>query len=253
MKVFRMMNVKVFLMFGSLLLCTLGVQMTVCGQAQSESWQVLFQKAPSKEWIECGNAKLDPENSKRLKTVEGNSVLVSTKRGEKDLRNLVSDDDYGDLEVHLEFMLSKGSNAGVKLQSLYEIQLYDSQSIEKPTALHSGGVYPRANKSPGRYVHIDEGTPPRVNAAMAPGVWQSLHIRFRAPNVDSAGNKLSNARFELVELNDQVVQKDVEVRWPTGSDWVLPESSTGRLYLQGDHGPVAYRNVRVRPLRAIDE
>lgn len=212
------------------------------------AWTNLFERAPSQEWIDAGNARLDSKNPKQLHASEGNTVLVSTKKGEKEKRNLVSDEKYGDLEVRLEFMLAKNSNAGVKMHSLYEIQLYDSYGVEKPTALHSGGIYPRADKSPGKYEHIDEGQPPLVNAAKPPGEWQTLHIVFRAPRFGPGGQKTANAEFELVTLNGKIVQENAEVRWPTGSDWRLPESATGRLYLQGDHGPVAYRNVQVRPL-----
>src|SRR5262245_55419748 len=40
--------------------------------------------------------------------------------------NLCTDRTFGDVELYLEFMLAKGSNSGVYLQSLYEIQIFDS-------------------------------------------------------------------------------------------------------------------------------
>jgi len=39
----------------------------------------------------------------------------------------------------------------------------------------------------------------------------------------------------------------VELKTPTGNNWTKKEIPRGPLMLQGDHGPVAYRNVRVRP------
>jgi hypothetical protein len=50
-------------------------------------------------------------------------------------------------------------------------------------------------------------------------------------------------------LNGEVVQQDVEVDSPTGNTHdPLPEVPAGPLYLQMDHGAVAFRQVRVKPL-----
>ena len=99
-----------------------------------------------------------------------------------------------------------------------------------------------------RYHYLDKGVPPRVNAARPAGEWQSLDIVFRAPRFDARGRKVANARFVRVALNGKVVHQDVEVRHPTGSAWRLKkEVARGPLLLQADHGPVAFRNVRVRP------
>ena len=50
-----------------------------------------------------------------------------------------------------------------------------------------------------------------------------------------------------VTLNDTVVHEKVEVQAPTGHAWHNKEIPMGPLLLQGDHGAVAFRNVRVRP------
>jgi hypothetical protein len=48
-----------------------------------------------------------------------------------------------------------------------------------------------------------------------------------------------------------MIHENVELRWPTGHAWdELPEAPRGPLMLQGDHGPVAFRGVAVRPLSA---
>jgi hypothetical protein len=50
-----------------------------------------------------------------------------------------------------------------------------------------------------------------------------------------------------VVLNGHVIHENVEVRTPTGSAWRLKkEMAEGPLLLQGTHGPVAFRNVRIR-------
>lgn len=161
--------------------------------------------------------------------------------------NLITNDKFGDVAVSAEFMVPKGSNSGIKLQRVYEIQIADSFGKANPTASDCGGIYPRAELFPS-YHHIDKGFPPASNACKAPGEWQSLEIVFRSPTFDSDGKKTRNALFESVTLNGVVIHKNVEVPYPTGHAWRKPETATGPIMLQGDHGPVAFRNVRVRTL-----
>ena len=59
------------------------------------------------------------------------------------------------------------------------------------------------------------------------------------------------ARFLRVLLNGQLVQKDVDAEGPTRAHLEIPEAAQNPLMIQGDHGPVAIRNVHVRPLRPL--
>ena len=76
-------------------------------------------------------------------------------------------------------MIPNHSNSGVKLEGVYEIQIFDSWQVDKPTGADCGGIYPRAEQKP-QYHHIDDGVPPLVNAAKKSGEWQTLEIVFRA-------------------------------------------------------------------------
>jgi hypothetical protein len=71
-------------------------------------------------------------------------------------------------------------------------------------------------------------------------------VQFRAPRFDASGRKTENARFIKVVHNGVVVQENVEVEGPTRAAMEGPETKHGPLLLQGDHGPVAYRNIRIR-------
>jgi len=174
----------------------------------------------------------------------GQGALVN---GQGKTNDLVSREEWGDVELELDFMIPTRSNSGVKLQGLYEIQIVDSWKEEKATAHHCGGIYPRAELKP-RYHHIDDGIAPKSNAAKPPGQWQSLRIVFRAPRFDDQGEKVANARFDKVLLNGTMIHEDVELLYPTGHAWKRQEKPVGSLLLQADHGPVAFRNVRIRPL-----
>lgn len=161
--------------------------------------------------------------------------------------NLCTDRPFGDIELYLEFMLAKGSNSGVYLQALYEVQIFDSwDSTERMTTSDGGAIY---------HQWIEErgvgGSAPLVNASRRPGEWQSYQIWFRAPRFDGTGRKTEPARFQRVLFNGQLVQKDVDVPGPTRAHLEVAEATQNPLMLQGDHGPVAFRNVYVRPLRPI--
>jgi hypothetical protein len=157
--------------------------------------------------------------------------------------NLVTDEKFGDLELYLEFMMAKGSNSGIYLHGLYEVQIFDSFGYSGPlTVGDCGGIYHRGKDLGG-------GSPPQRNACRAPGEWQSLHIWFRSPRFDAAGRKTAHARFLRVLLNETLVQENVELEGPTQGHMNLSEAADNPLMLQGDHGPVAFRNIYVRPLR----
>ena len=161
--------------------------------------------------------------------------------------NICTERTFGDIEIYLEFMLAKGSNSGVYLQGLYEMQIFDSWGSTSPMETSdAGAIYHR---------WVDEqgvgGSAPLVNAARRPGEWQSYQAWFRAPRFDASGKKLEPARFLRVLLNGQLVQKDVDAAGPTRAHLEIPESPLNPLMIQGDHGPVAFRNIYVRPLRPL--
>ncbi len=148
--------------------------------------------------------------------------------------DLVSDRTFGDCELHVELMVPKGSNSGIYLMGQYEVQVLDSfgKPDDKLSQGDIGAIYSAAK--------------PSKNAAKAPGEWQTFDIVFQAPRFDEAGKKTQNARFLSIKLNGVEIQKDVEVKGPTGGQLPGGEKATGPLMFQGDHGIVAFRNVRVK-------
>jgi hypothetical protein len=171
----------------------------------------------------------------------GGSIL----NGAGKTANLISDRTFGDVELYLEFLAAKGSNSGVYLHGLYEIQIKDSYGAEHPTSHDCGGVYERQVKGKGGV----GGVAPLRNASRPPGQWQSFEIWFRGPRFGADGAKTENARFLRVLHNGLLVQENVPVEGPTTSALRIPEAPSNPLMLQGDHGPIAYRNIYVRPLR----
>src|ERR1051326_6330254 len=153
--------------------------------------------------------------------------------------NLATDQKFSDIELYLEFMLAKGSNSGVYLHGLYEVQIFDSYGSTEPvTSSDCGGIYHRWIDN-----HGVGGSAPSRNASRRPGEWQSYHIWFRAPRFDASGKKTENAKFIRALFNGLSVQSNVEVDGPTRAAMNIPEAAGNPIMLQGDHGPVAFRNV----------
>lgn len=218
-------------------------------QDSSASYRVIaldrldaFQE-PGKNWQIAGNALADYSRREDMRPLPGSGIIVNTfpKNGRS---HLMTKQHFGDLEIELEFMMANQSNSGVYLQGRYEVQLLDSWRRTQPTFSDAGGIYERWLPEKGNF----EGTAPLMNAARAPGLWQQLRIRFRAPRFNAQGEKIRNARFEEVYLNGVLVQQQVEVTGPTGSAMFPDEQPEGPLVFQGDHGPVAFRSIRWRPL-----
>ena len=198
------------------------------------------------DWFATKAIRWDPLVSpERLQAIPepGDRILNGNGR----TSNLVTDEKFGDIELYLEFMLSKGSNSGVYVQGLYEVQIFDSYGSPSQVGKHDGGaIYQRWINEQGV-----GGSAPKVNASLAPGQWQSYQIWFQAPRFDAGGKKIANAKFLRVLYNGQLVQQNVEVEGPTRAPMPIDEAPLNPLMLQGDHGPVAFRNIYWRPLRPI--
>ncbi len=196
------------------------------------------------QWGIVGDTFANPANDKLLGHKSGTGVIVNGPAGRT--LHLLSKAEFGDIRAHIEFMDPKGSNSGVNFMGRYEILVFDSWKQESPyPGIECGGIYQRwdNNREPKGF----EGHSPRVNASREPGQWQTFDVVFRAPRFGKKGQKISNARFETVVHNGVMIHEDVELTGPTRAGVYNDEKPTGLLMFQGDHGPVAYRNIRIEP------
>lgn len=203
-------------------------------------------RKPEACWSRGGAVKLDPSNPRKLLLEPGTGLWSNLPKG--NCKDIYTQAEFTDPEVEIEFCIPKGSNSGVKLMGVYEIQISDSYGQKRVDGKDCGGIYPRTELRP-VYRDLDLGIEPLVNACGKPGEWQALHIVFhgaRLENSKGKPRKVQNARFDLVELNGQVVHKNREVEYATGLNWNRPEPAKGPIMLQLDHGPVAVRKFRVR-------
>ncbi len=144
-----------------------------------------------------------------------NGVLKSPKSG-ANIRTVKTFDDF---KLHIEFRYPKGSNSGVYLRGRYEIQIEDNKGME-PMSLYLGGIYG----------FID----PWLNMAKEPGEWQSYDVELVG-------------RMVTVKANGTTIIYKQEIPGVTGGALDSKEGEPGPLMMQGDHGPIEFRNIVLTP------
>lgn len=142
-------------------------------------------------------------------------ILRSPKSGS----NLVTDDSFSDFKLHIEFRYPKGSNSGVYLRGRYEVQIADSKGLE-PLYGELGGVY--------------GFIAPSEQVAKAPGEWQTYDITLVG-------------RMVTLIANGKSIITNQEIPGITGGAINSKEGEPGPLLLQGDHGPIEFRNIVITP------
>jgi len=160
----------------------------------------------------------DPKKKNGWAVVDGELAVVDP----KDNADLVSEQSFQDMKLHIEFNVDKKSNSGVYLRGRYEIQILDNPDPKMALDSHGcGAVYSRI--------------PPRLDATKPAGEWQAYDITF-------VGRQIT------VVLNGTTIVQGV-VDGITGGAIDPYEGEPGPLMLQGDHGKVRFRNIVVTPGR----
>ncbi|MBP7951733.1 MAG: DUF1080 domain-containing protein [Verrucomicrobiales bacterium] len=185
-----------------------------------------------------GKAGLSASDKKVLEVTEGaGGEMINNVTGHGQSLDIFSKNKFGDIHLEVELMVPQGSNSGIYVMGEYEVQVLDS--------------FGKADKemTPGDIGAIYSAAVPKLNAAKAPGEWQKFVIDFRAPRFDAGGKKTENAKFVRVELNGKVLHENVEMNGPTPGGVTGKEAPEGPVMFQGDHGAVAYRNLKISALK----
>ena len=138
-------------------------------------------------------------------------ILKSPKSGS----NIRTTKTFDDFKLHIEFRYPKGSNSGVYLRGRYEIQIEDNKGME-PLSIYLGGIYG----------FID----PWLNMAKEAGEWQSYDVTLVG-------------RMVTLLVNGQTVIYKQEIPGITGGAIDSNEGTPGPIMMQGDHGPIEFRNI----------
>lgn len=134
--------------------------------------------------------------------------------------NLFTKKEFEDFKIEAEVRYPKGSNSGIYLRGRYEVQVIDSSNAKAPASDMLGGVYGFIEPSKLAHKPAEE--------------WQKLEITLLGRNV-------------TVVLNGETIISDRTIPGITGGAIDSNEGEPGPIYLQGDHGPVEYRNITLTP------
>ena len=146
-----------------------------------------------------------------------NGILKSPKSGS----NLVTEKSFTDFKLHIEFRYEKGSNSGVYLRGRYEVQIADSKGKD-PVVGELGAVYGFIT--------------PSEQVAKEAGTWQTYDITLVG-------------RMVSVIANGKQIICNQEIPGITGGAINSKEGEPGPIYLQGDHGPIEFRNITLTPAK----
>jgi len=150
-----------------------------------------------------------------------NGMLCNVLGKDEHGTDLLTEAKYRDFVVRYEFMVPPGANSGFYLRGRHEIQVFDDFKSGKPGKGGNGAIY-----------NLKEAS---LFASRRPGDWQQAEVRI-------VGQKIT------VILNGVKIHDQVECLKPTGGQLDDNVDQPGPILLQGDHGSVAFRNIRLKAL-----
>ncbi len=185
-------------------------------------------------WL-VGSARPDSSDPRKFVVEPNGKELINNSPAHGKSRDLFSTATYGDALITLEVMVPKGSNSGVYVMGEYEVQVLDSYGKD-------------ANPGPGDMGAIYGAQPPQHPTYKKPGEWSKYEIYWQAPKFNAQGEKVQNGKFIKIILNGVVIHENVEMKRPTPGGVDGKEKAMGPLMFQGNHGPVSYKNIVIKPL-----
>ena len=135
--------------------------------------------------------------------------------------DLVTEQKFWNFTVRYEFMTPDGSNSGFYLRGRHEIQILGDYKSGEASKTCNGSIY--NFKAPDKFV-----TKPG-------GEWQTAEATI-------IGDRIT------VILNGVKIHDNVQCDQPTGSEIDGQVNEPGPIFLQGDHGTVSFRNIRIKEL-----
>jgi hypothetical protein len=198
-------------------------------------WKTHAEGKTESQW-KVGSAKPSPTDPKMLSVSPGGNELINATKGHGQSLDLYSTVLHGDAIITLEVMVPEKSNSGIYVMGEYEVQVLDSFGKDQnPGSGDMGAIY--------------GAQPPKKPTYRKPGEWSSYEIHWQAPKFDAAGKKIANAKFLKVILNGAVIHENLEMPKPTPGGVDGKEKAMGPIMFQGNHGPVAYRNIKIQELK----
>ena len=153
-------------------------------------------------------------------TIE-NGVLKNTVKTGEHGTDLVTEKKFWNFTVRYEYQVPDNSNSGFYLRGRHEIQILGDFKSGKTSKGGNGAIY--------------NHTAPSEFVSKPGGEWQTVEATI----ID---NKIT------VTLNGKKIHDNVVCDVATGSEIDGKVNEPGPIFLQGDHGTVSFRNIRIKEL-----
>jgi len=213
---------------------------TLTPAEQAAGWQLLFDGQDLAGWHNFKKAGVRPG----WQVAEGTLVCADPHNA----GDIVTSNQFGWFELQLDYKISEGGNSGIIFHVTDEggavwatgpeFQLEDN--AKAADTQRCGWLYALYQPP------LDSRTGKPLDATKPAGEWN--HIRL-VISPDKCVHEINGVKyFEYVIGSDDFnarVAKTKFARMP-----LFAKSNRGYLALQGDHGSVAFRNLKIRPLDA---
>jgi hypothetical protein len=165
--------------------------------------------------------KLRNPNGHNSWSIQPGGVLKNTVAKGEHGTDLVTEQKFWNFTVRYEYMTPENSNSGFYLRGRHEIQIL--------------GDYKNGQTSPGGNGAIYNFKPADKFVTKPAGEWQTVEATM-------IGNRIT------VVMNGVKIHDNVVCDKATGSEIDNKVNEPGPLFLQGDHGTVSFRNIRIKEL-----
>ncbi|MBB3208328.1 hypothetical protein FHS27_004156 [Rhodopirellula rubra] len=175
----------------------------------------------------------DDQNEVQWNIIDGDAMEISFEfEGKRRKQFLCTKEKFGNYRLHLEFQLPGGDsgNSGVFFGPLYELQILDSSNKETLGLGDCGSIY--------------QIRAPDVNAALGPGLWQTIDLNYQSAKIGKNGFMAEkDAARVTIRLNDQLIHDDIKLSQRRNKYAAYPEEPTSPIVLQEHGSKVKFRNI----------
>jgi hypothetical protein len=201
-------------------------------EEKKAGWKLLFDGKTTDGWSNFRSDSIKPG----WQVKDGALTCIDPKNA----GDLVTKDQFDWFELSIEYNITPAGNSGIMFhvteqgntawQTGPEIQIMDNEKGKDPNK--SGWLYA---------IHKTE-----ADATKPPGQWNHLRVLISPEKCEHVMN--GTKYFEYVMGSDDFKERVAKSKF--GKMPNFAKSGKGRIALQGDHGQVAYRSIKLRPIEA---
>ncbi len=211
---------------------------TLTAEEKSVGWRLLFDGKELKGWHNFKREGIRPG----WQVKDGALVCVDPHNA----GDLVTTEKFDSFELQLDYNISEGGNSGIMYHVTDEgnaawatgpeIQLEDNAKATDPQrcgwlyALYQPAIDPKSGKP--------------LDATKPAGQWNRIRIII---SPEKCVHEVNGVKYVEYVLGSEDFKARV-AKSKFGKMPLFAKSGTGYLALQGDHGEVSFRNIKIRPI-----